>query len=78
MKSSKINVSYVPNINAVQCTMPFGVLYGSGVEKISGIIYVSTLSGRPHVLIDENTTEKEAQDTVDWAHGVLNKGVPPL
>ena len=78
MKDLEVNVSFIPNLKAVQYNMPFGIFYGPGLEKISGIVYASTLTGRPHVLIDENATEAEAQDTIKWARGVLKKGVPPL
>ena len=78
MNDQEISVSFSPNLNAIQCALPFGIFYGTGLEKISGIVFSHTLAGHPHVLIDENVTEEVAQDTIKWARDVLEKGVPPL
>ena len=31
-----LEITFAPNLNAVQCTMPFGFFYGSELEKVNG------------------------------------------
>ena len=73
MKNLEINVSFIPNLNAVQCAIPIEISYGPGLEGIGGIVFVSKLTGRSHVLIDKDATGEEVQDTINWVRGVLQK-----
>jgi len=66
MKGLEINVSFIPNLSAVQRTMPFEILYGPRLEGIGGIALTSTTTGRFHVVIDGNATGEEVQDTINW------------
>jgi deoxyribose-phosphate aldolase len=46
--------------------MPFGSFYSPRLEKVSGIVFVNTSTGLPHILIDESATEEEAQNMISW------------
>ena len=49
--------------------MPFEILYGPGLERVGGILLVH--DSRCVLIIDENTTEEEAQSTIKWAKETL-------
>jgi len=75
MKNLVINVSFIPNLNAGQYTLPLAeeVFYGPGLRKVGWVVYEGALTGRPHVVIDENATEEEVQDMTEWVRGVMSK-----
>ena len=75
MKNLEISVSFLPDLNAVQCTKPFAedVFYGPGHKKIGRVVFARALTGRSHVVIDENATGEEVQEIIKWVRGVLRK-----
>jgi len=74
MKGLEVNVSFIPNLDAIKCTMPmtFKVIEGRELKKVGGVVFASTSEGRPHVLIDKNATKEEAQNMIDWVRRVIN------
>ena len=68
MESLEINVSFVPNLNAVLYAMLLDI---PGLEKVAKIVFASKLIGRSHVVINENATGEEVQDMINWVRGVL-------
>ena len=77
MKDLGINISFIPDLNAVQYDMPmeFKIFDGSELKKIGGVIFEGISKGRPHILIDKNATKKETQSMIAWVRRVLNRAI---
>jgi len=74
MKNLEINVSFIPKLNAVKCAIPFGNFYDQKLEKIGRVVFANKLTGRSHIVIDENATGEEVQDMIDWVRRILKNG----